>query len=175
MKLISSLLLFGLSFSCLLGCAAAQSAPVRAHTSGPEEARLAAAPKAPQARPQPPREAPRLETAQASRVQARPQGAPVEALPQRPDRQALLEGFAHISRSTQQCLERYKKRHPRAPVETLRVEIQVQRDGSVSQLQVDRVVRETSFGRCLQAHSSRWRFAPFTGEPIQVARNFQLK
>jgi outer membrane biosynthesis protein TonB len=182
MKNLTSLLSFCACSLLLLGCAQAQSAR-RAQVAPTQEARPVAS-AAPEARPARAQPSASTATRQAARQEVEPvaQAAPgdpqaqaAQPLPRRPDRRALLEGFSHIRRSTQQCLERYKKRHTTAPVEKLRVEIKVQRDGSVSQLRVDRAVRGTSFGRCLKAHADRWRFAPFSGEPIQVARSFQLK
>ena len=97
------------------------------------------------------------------------------AVPRTLDRDAIAEGFLGVSMSVSQCMSRHMKRAGESPAPRVEVRVTVARDGKVSRMRLPRRVRRTVFGTCMRAHSSRWRFPPFTGRPIQVKKQFVLR
>lgn len=55
------------------------------------------------------------------------------------------------------------------------VRMDVQPSGSVSAVRVDREIRETAFGRCLQTRRERWRFPPYRGEMTTIERTYLVQ
>ncbi len=98
-----------------------------------------------------------------------------QALPTTLDRDGLAEGFQGVSRSVDQCVSRQLKIDGEFAEQTLSVDVTVGPDGKVSRLLLPRPVRKTIFGACMQAHSSRWRFPPFTGRPIKASKRFIVR
>ncbi len=95
-------------------------------------------------------------------------------LPATLGREGLDEGFTGVSISVSQCVNRHLKREGESPARRVEVNLIVRRDGKVSRMRLPRRVRRTVFGACMKAHSSRWRFPPFTGKPIRVKKRFIL-
>jgi hypothetical protein len=98
-----------------------------------------------------------------------------DALPTTLDRQGLAEGFHGVSRSVDQCVSRQLKIEGAFHTTTLSVNVTVSPTGKVSRLKLPRPVRKTIFGACMQAHSSRWRFPPFTGRPVKASKRFIVR
>lgn len=97
------------------------------------------------------------------------------ALPETLDRDALAEGFRGVSRSVDQCVSRQLKIEGNLAAQRVDVKLTVGKDGKVSRLKLPRPVRKTIFGACMQAHSSRWRFPPFTGKPVKATKRFIVR
>ena len=95
--------------------------------------------------------------------------------PETLDRSALVEGFYSVGRSVNQCVSRHIKRRGERPAERIKVLVTISQDGRVSRFTIDRNLRSTVFGACMNAHSSRWLFPEFTGKPIQAAKKFVVQ
>ena len=108
-------------------------------------------------------------------AETQPMGQNARALPAQPERAALREGFLNVERSVGQCLSRVMKRDGELPAEKISVLLTIAGSGQVKAMQIDRTLRKTPFGKCLKAHSDRWRFEPWAGAPIKVRRSFVLE
>jgi hypothetical protein len=87
----------------------------------------------------------------------------------------IREGFENIKRSTDQCLARSMKRDGKLPAPKVRLMVTIREDGRVTRLNMNRQLNGTIFGNCLNAHIDRWRFDPWKGKPVKVARVFILE
>jgi hypothetical protein len=96
-------------------------------------------------------------------------------LPETLDQAGLLEGFEGVSRSVDQCVSRQLKLDGEFSSGKVEVNLTVGPDWKVSRLRLPRPVRQTTFGACMQAHSSRWRFPQFTGKPVKASKRFVVR
>jgi hypothetical protein len=56
------------------------------------------------------------------------------------------------------------------------VTVTVNGDGRVGKFDAEpRSLTNTEFGRCMNSHKGRWRFAAFGGKPQQVRRRFIIQ
>ena len=92
-----------------------------------------------------------------------------------PTRAMLTNGFENIRRSTDQCLARSMKRDGKVPAPKVRIQLTIRGDGKVTGMRMDGGLRGTVFGNCLRSHVGRWRFDPWGGRPIKVARIYVLE
>jgi len=90
-------------------------------------------------------------------------------------RTELMVGFRGITRSAEKCLVRHRKERGEFPLDSVRVEVQINPNGRVAKVTVPRQVRWSEFGRCMKAHSSLWKFPTFKGAPIHVAKKFRVE
>ena len=92
-----------------------------------------------------------------------------------PNRDTISVGFENIRRSTDQCLARSMKREGRVPAPKVRILVTIREDGKVTRLTLNQHLRGTTFSNCLNSHIDRWRFDPWQGSPVKVARVFILE
>ncbi len=91
-------------------------------------------------------------------------------------REQLNVGFVNIRKSVFQCVEKHTKRSGmRMEQSKVRVTVTIANTGQVQAVNIDAGLRNTIFGACMQAHTSRWRFPQFTGTPMKVKRAFVIQ
>jgi predicted Zn finger-like uncharacterized protein len=96
-------------------------------------------------------------------------------LPSSLTRADLQLGFKHIRRSAGQCLERNMKVSGPLPKSKVKVTVTIAGSGSVQNVGMDAVVKNTPFAACMNAHRSRWKFPSFAGRSMQVSKIFVLQ
>jgi predicted Zn finger-like uncharacterized protein len=91
-------------------------------------------------------------------------------------REEALAGMKKVSRSVQLCRERHMRRGGSFDSPKIFVTVTVNGDGRVGKFAAEpQNLQNTEFGRCMNSHKGRWRFAAFGGQPQQVRRRFIIQ
>lgn len=84
-------------------------------------------------------------------------------------------GLRSVSMTVQECHRREAKNGGMIGVEKIYIQLTVNPDGSVSAFSTDsRSNIPDSFAKCLESKKTRWKFAPFDGDPVNLKQGFVL-
>lgn len=105
-----------------------------------------------------------------------PRVGPSEARSDGPAPDHFDEGMrSFINSSIARCNQRHIAQEGELEQPRVEISITVLPSGRVRELELERSLRETAFGRCLQSHRERWLFPSFGGDSVTLRKTYVVR
>lgn len=90
--------------------------------------------------------------------------------------QDIARGMQNVMESVGSCRQRHIMRGGTLEHDRVEVTLDIDNSGDVTNMELSPgSLVDTDFGRCMASQTRRWRFPPFSGDPMQVRTPFHLQ